>query len=91
MRQLPVTTTTSLSELPDVEQAQGLFMLPEEVSAALHLSRADLRRMRDAGTGPAYFSIFSTIRYLPADVDAWRRHARQASVEIDSREAGGTS
>ena len=28
--------------------------------------------MRDAGLGPAYFSIDSTIRYLPVDVDAWR-------------------
>ena len=67
------TTTTSLLEPSNVEQDEKLFMVPDEVSAALHLSRGDLRRMRDSGTGPAYFSIGSTIRYLPADVDAWHR------------------
>lgn len=67
------TTTTNVLEQPAIDPAEELFMIPDEVSAALQVSRGDLRRMRDAGLGPAYFSIGSTIRYLPADVHAWRR------------------
>ena len=52
--------------------ATELFLLPVEVGAELQLSRGDLRRLRDAGLGPAYFTIGSTIRYLQADVDQWR-------------------
>jgi helix-turn-helix protein len=37
----------------------------------LEVSRADLRRLRDAGLGPTYFKIGSASRYLPADVQAW--------------------
>ncbi|WP_421076968.1 helix-turn-helix domain-containing protein [Microbacterium sp. IO18] len=65
------TTTTALAQLT-IEHVEELFMIPDEVSAVLGVSRGDLRRMRDAGLGPAYFSIDSTIRYLPVDVDAWR-------------------
>lgn len=67
------TIATSALEQPAAQPAEELFMLPAEVSAALRVSRGDLRRMRDAGLGPVHFSIGSTIRYLPADVDAWRR------------------
>jgi len=49
-----------------------LFLVPDEVSAELSVSRGDLKRLRDAGLGPAYFTIGSTIRYLQADVDVWR-------------------
>ena len=49
-----------------------LFLVPDEVSAKLSVSRGDLKRLRDAGLGPAYFTIGPTIRYLHADVDVWR-------------------
>jgi predicted DNA-binding transcriptional regulator AlpA len=65
------TTATSVLEQPAPEPAQELFMIPDEVSAVLQVSRGDLRRMRDAGQGPAHFTIGSTIRYLHADVDQW--------------------
>ena len=52
--------------------ATELFLIPDEVSAVLRVSRGDLKRLRDAGQGPAYFTIGSTIRYLQADVDQWR-------------------
>ena len=38
-------------------------------------------RLRDAGQGPAYFTIGSTIRYLQADVDQWRA-AHPNGIEI---------
>lgn len=52
--------------------ATELFLIPDEVSAVLRVSRGDLKRLRDAGLGPAYFTIGSTIRYLQTDVDEWR-------------------
>ncbi|CAN5482576.1 hypothetical protein BH10ACT6_BH10ACT6_15060 [soil metagenome] len=52
--------------------ATELFLIPDEVSAELIISRGDLKRLRDAGLGPAYFTIGSTIRYLQTDVDEWR-------------------
>ena len=33
--------------------ATELFLIPDEVSAVLRLSRGDLKRLRDAGQGPA--------------------------------------
>lgn len=68
--------------------ATELFLLPVEVGAELQLSRGDLRRLRDAGLGPAYFTIGSTIRYLQADVDDWRaRHPN--GIEIPQRRSLG--
>lgn len=49
-----------------------LFLIPEEVSTQLGVTVRELRRMRDADVGPAFFSIGSAIRYLPADVERWR-------------------
>ena len=68
--------------------ATELFLLPVEVGAELQLSRGDLRRLRDAGLGPAYFTIGSTIRYLQADVDEWRaKHPN--GIEIPQRRSLG--
>lgn len=64
--------------------ATELFLIPDEVSAELLISRGDLRRLRDAGLGPAYFTIGSTIRYLQADVDQWRA-AHPKGIEIPRR------
>lgn len=65
-------------------QPTELFLLPVEVGTELHLSRGDLRRLRDAGLGPAYFTIGSTIRYLQSDVDEWKaKHPR--GIEIPQR------
>ena len=33
--------------------ATELFLIPDEVSAVLRVSRGDLKRLRDAGLGPA--------------------------------------
>lgn len=64
--------------------ATELFLIPDEVSAALRISRGNLKRLRDAGQGPAYFTIGSTIRYLQADVDEWRaKHPH--GIEIPQR------
>ena len=61
-----------------------LLLLPVEVGVELQLSRGDLRRLRDARLGPAYFTIGSTIRYLQADVDEWRaKHPH--GIEIPHR------
>lgn len=49
-----------------------LFLIPEEVAAGLEVSVRELRRMREAGVGPAYFTIGAAVRYLPADVERWR-------------------
>ena len=54
-----------------------LFLIPEEAAAQLGVSVRRLRRLRDAGLGPAYFTIGSQIRYLPAD--AGRRARRRAA------------
>jgi hypothetical protein len=68
--------------------ATELFLLPVEVGAELQLSRGDLRRLRDAGLGPAYFTIGSTIRYLQADVDDWKaKHPN--GIEIPQRRSLG--
>ncbi len=49
-----------------------LFLIPDEVGAMLGVTRAELRAMRQAGIGPAYFTFGSVVRYLPSDVEAWR-------------------
>ena len=68
--------------------ATELFLLPVEAGAELQLSRGDLRRLRDAGLGPAYFTIGSTIRYLQADLDEWRaKHPN--GIEIPQRRSLG--
>ena len=68
--------------------ATELFLLPVEAGAELQLSRGDLRRLRVAGLGPAYFTIGSTIRYLQADVDEWRaKHPH--GIEIPQRRSLG--
>ena len=73
-----------LEEPPAIE----LFLIPDEVSAELRVSRGDLKRLRDAGLGPAYFTIGSTIRYLQADVDEWRaKHPN--GIEIPQRRSLG--
>ena len=70
------------------QPANELFLIPDEVSAELRVSRGDLKRLRDAGLGPAYFTIGSTIRYLQADVDEWRaRHPH--GIEIPQRRSLG--
>lgn len=68
--------------------ATELFLIPDEVSAELRISRGDLKRLRDAGLGPAYFTIGSTIRYLQADIDQWRaKHPN--GIEIPQRRSLG--
>ena len=68
--------------------ATELFLITDEVSAVLRVSRGDLKRLRDAGLGPAYFTIGSTIRYLQADVDEWRaKHPN--GIEIPQRRSLG--
>ena len=68
--------------------ATELFLIPDDVSAVLRVSRGDLKRLRDAGLGPAYFTIGSTIRYLQADVDEWRaKHPN--GIEIPQRRSLG--
>jgi predicted DNA-binding transcriptional regulator AlpA len=68
--------------------ATELFLIPDEVSAELGVSRGDLKRLRDAGLGPAYFTIGSAIRYLQADVDDWQaRNPR--GIEIPQRRSLG--
>lgn len=64
--------------------ATELFLIPDEVSAELGVSSGDLRRLRDAGLGPEYFTIGSTIRYLQADVNQWRA-AHPNGIEIPKR------
>ena len=68
--------------------ATELFLIPDEVSAVLRVSRGDLKRLRDAGLGPAYFTIGSTIRYLQTDVDQWRQD-HPHGIEIPQRRSLG--
>ena len=68
--------------------ATELFLIPDEVSAVLRVSRGDLKRLRDAGQGPAYFTIGSTIRYLQTDIDDWKaKHPN--GIEIPKRRSLG--
>lgn len=78
--------TTNRSDGLAGELAIELFLVPDEVSAELRVSRGDLKRLRDAGIGPAYFTIGSTVRYLQADVDEWR-DAHPNGIEIPRRRA----
>ncbi|TFC44894.1 DNA-binding protein [Cryobacterium sp. TmT2-59] len=76
--------TTNRPRVLDDALANELFLIPDEVSAELRVSRGDLKRLRDTGLGPAYFTISSTIRYLQTDVDQWRaEHPR--GIEIPHR------
>ena len=68
--------------------ATELFLIPDEVSAVLRVSRGDLKRLRDAGQGPAYFTIGRAIRYLQADVDDWRAK-NPTRIEIPGRRSLG--
>ena len=68
--------------------ATDRFLIPDEVSAELLISRGDLRPLRNAGFGPAYFTIGSTIRYLQADVDQWRAE-HPGGIEIPQRRSLG--
>jgi predicted DNA-binding transcriptional regulator AlpA len=78
--------TTNRSDGLAGELAIELFLVPDEVSAELRISRGDLKRLRDAGIGPAYFTIGSTVRYLQADVDEWR-DAHPNGIDIPQRRA----
>ncbi len=78
--------TTNRSDGLAGELAIELFLVPDEVSAELRVSRGDLKRLRDAGIGPAYFTIGSTVRYLQADVDEWC-DAHPNGIEIPQRRA----
>lgn len=78
--------TTNRSDVLASELAIELFLVPDEVSAELRVSRGDLKRLRDARLGPAYFTIGSTIRYLQADVDQWRAD-HPIGIEIPRRRA----
>jgi hypothetical protein len=53
-------------------EGAGTFMTPDEVAALLEISPHDLKRMRRDGTGPAFFTIRTMIRYLAADVETWQ-------------------
>ena len=65
-----------------------LFLIPDEVSTVLRASRDDLKNLRDAGQGPAYFTIGSTIRYLQADVDHWRAELAHSTYVPKPRSRG---
>jgi hypothetical protein len=67
-----------------VPRPRELFLIPEEVGAELKVSVRDLRRMRAAGVGPAYFTIGAQVRYLPGDVERWRLE-HPAGVKIPRR------
>ena len=84
-----MTTSTPRLQAPETE----LFLIPAEVSQALHLSRGQLRRMRDTGTGPAYFTIGYTIRYLPPTSTtggpSTRTVSRSRSGDLGAKVASG--
>ncbi|MCC6856347.1 MAG: helix-turn-helix domain-containing protein [Microbacteriaceae bacterium] len=80
--------TTNRADGLATELAIKLFLVPDEVSTELRVSRGDLKRLRDAGVGPAYFTIGSTVRYLQADVDEWR-DAHPNGIEIPQRGSWG--
>lgn len=62
----------------DESQPPELLLIPDEVSAILGVTRLDLERMRQTGSGPAYLTIGHTIRYLSVDVHAWRTNRPKA-------------
>ena len=68
MRQLPVKENTM-----NLTGATPIVMTPAEVATVLGLSEKELRTMRLANEGPAFYSLGRRlIRYNQADVHRWR-------------------
>lgn len=58
---------------------------PNEAARFVGLSEATLAKARCLGGGPPYVKMGRAVRYLPADLIAWRdshhvRHTSEASV-----------
>ena len=57
----------------NLTQAAPIVMTPAEVAVILQLSEDELRTMRLANKGPAFYSLGGRlIRYNQADVHRWR-------------------
>lgn len=53
------------------------YMTPTEVAELLQVKPERLKRMRAAGSGPAYIKSGRLIRYHPQAVGAWLRACEQ--------------
>lgn len=47
------------------------LLTAEETAEKLRKTPRDLANMRYSGTGPAFVKVGKTVRYRPADVNAW--------------------
>ena len=56
----------------DQESAED-YWDSETLAAKLQVSEATLSRMRQTGTGPAYFMVGKQARYRSQSVEAWIR------------------
>jgi len=53
------------------DQTEQLFWDEKELSSAMRMSLAWLRKSRMAGTGPPFFRFGSAIRYRVTDAQEW--------------------
>jgi excisionase family DNA binding protein len=47
------------------------LLTQDEAAEFLKLSVRTVERLRVSGTGPKFLKIFRSVRYRPADVEAW--------------------
>ncbi len=66
------------------------LMTEEEVSKALNVSIAALRRWRLEQRGPVFIKVGSLVRYRPEDLERWLSSLRTGG-DSECREAGLTA
>ena len=75
MRQLPVK-----ENIMNLTGAATIIMTPAEVAVILQLSEKELRTMRLANKGPAFYALGGRlIRYNRADVHRWQANHAPAT------------
>lgn len=65
----------------------GSLLTEADVSQALHLSLACLRRWRLERRGPQFIKMGSRVRYRPQDLETWLESLPTGGSQVDRKEA----
>ena len=67
---------------PSDPQSQLLVMLTTaEVGEQLRMSATTLKKLRRQGKGPKFIKLGPSVKYLPADVNAWLLSQRRKTTQ----------
>lgn len=65
---------------PDISNTIIAVLTPPEAARHIGLAVATLAKMRSWGGGPRFLKLGRSIRYYPADLDAWLAARRVANT-----------